>query len=384
MDSSVKSFSNHYETLQVAPTASNDEIATAFATQLRIARLRPEITIARLAQISVAYETLRDPIKRWAYDVSLGLKSESAPIATPSRASAVGSTLAERLDRASGPSPAPSSLPKEEPRTDLPDESRVASFIASSLREPRKDEEVVRPQSFLSRTSAEPPEPAGEAELNAGYEVGSFEENRSSRWRFYAAGGTGLAVAAILAAVILPHRSGDNRTIAPASPQTALTVPLPPPSPAPMPPLETPRTEAQAEARAPASTSTTAPASANVSPTAKGQTAAGGTSKAGSSEPSDDEKAQDQTAIAAPAEAPAETPAVGSTGPGAGTSSSLPLPNATVARTIERIGYACGSVVSTTAIEGAGPGVFRVMCSSGDSYQARPVHGRYHFRHSPP
>jgi hypothetical protein len=34
---------------------------------------------------------------------------------------------------------------------------------------------------------------------------------------------------------------------------------------------------------------------------------------------------------------------------------------------------------STTAIEGS-PGVFKVNCTSGDSYKATPVRGRYHFR----
>lgn len=58
----------------------------------------------------------------------------------------------------------------------------------------------------------------------------------------------------------------------------------------------------------------------------------------------------------------------------------LPLPNTLVARTIERIGYACGAVASATALEGDEPGMYKVTCTSGQSYQARPVHGRYHFR----
>jgi hypothetical protein len=59
----------------------------------------------------------------------------------------------------------------------------------------------------------------------------------------------------------------------------------------------------------------------------------------------------------------------------------LPLPNAVIARTIERIGYKCGTVASTAA-DAAAPGVFTVTCSSGQSYQATPVHGRYRFRRS--
>jgi hypothetical protein len=57
----------------------------------------------------------------------------------------------------------------------------------------------------------------------------------------------------------------------------------------------------------------------------------------------------------------------------------MPLPDAVVARTIRRIGFACGEVATTSAVNGA-PGVFKVTCSSGESYKASPVHGRYHFR----
>ena len=50
-----------------------------------------------------------------------------------------------------------------------------------------------------------------------------------------------------------------------------------------------------------------------------------------------------------------------------------------VARTIERIGYSCGQVASTSAVEGAA-GVYKVTCTSGQTYRAAPVHGRYRFR----
>ena len=66
--------------------------------------------------------------------------------------------------------------------------------------------------------------------------------------------------------------------------------------------------------------------------------------------------------------------------PAAASPARLPLPNAVVARTIGRIGYSCGQVASTTAIEGGEPGAFKVTCTSGHSYRAAPVRGRYHFR----
>ena len=57
----------------------------------------------------------------------------------------------------------------------------------------------------------------------------------------------------------------------------------------------------------------------------------------------------------------------------------LPLPSKVIAHTIDRIGYSCGSVASAAAVDGA-PGTYKVTCTSGQTYQAAPVHGRYHFR----
>jgi hypothetical protein len=57
---------------------------------------------------------------------------------------------------------------------------------------------------------------------------------------------------------------------------------------------------------------------------------------------------------------------------------SLPLPSNVIARTIDRIGYPCGSVASATSIDGQG--AFKITCSSGQSYQAAPVGGHYRFR----
>jgi hypothetical protein len=56
----------------------------------------------------------------------------------------------------------------------------------------------------------------------------------------------------------------------------------------------------------------------------------------------------------------------------------LPLSNAVIARTIDRIGYACGEVASAAPADGEG--VFKITCSSGQVFQAAPVSGRYRFR----
>ena len=42
----------------------------------------------------------------------------------------------------------------------------------------------------------------------------------------------------------------------------------------------------------------------------------------------------------------------------------MPLPNKVIARTIERIGYSCGEVSSTSAVDGSS-GAYNVTCSSG-------------------
>jgi hypothetical protein len=81
--------------------------------------------------------------------------------------------------------------------------------------------------------------------------------------------------------------------------------------------------------------------------------------------------------LAEPVAAQADAPAAEAT-PATAVAASLPLPNGVIARTIARIGYPCGAVASTTA--GSNPGVFTVTCTSGHSYQAAPVRGRYHFR----
>ena len=65
---------DHYELLGLTRAASSEEIAKAFATELGLIPLRP---FGNFAQVSVAYETLRDPVKRTAYDASLSPRPQS-------------------------------------------------------------------------------------------------------------------------------------------------------------------------------------------------------------------------------------------------------------------------------------------------------------------
>ncbi len=78
---------------------------------------------------------------------------------------------------------------------------------------------------------------------------------------------------------------------------------------------------------------------------------------------------------------PTVTETAGDEAPAASTAAAtMPLPSRVIARTIDRIGYSCGSVVSTSPVESAAPGVYKITCSSGQSFQAKPVNGRYRFR----
>ena len=76
MGSTVKSRPNHYEVLGLTPAASSEEIAQAFAEQLD--PLRPR-AFGSLAEVTIAFETLRDRARREAYDIAFGLKPKPTP-----------------------------------------------------------------------------------------------------------------------------------------------------------------------------------------------------------------------------------------------------------------------------------------------------------------
>lgn len=59
----------------------------------------------------------------------------------------------------------------------------------------------------------------------------------------------------------------------------------------------------------------------------------------------------------------------------------VPLSDAAIARTIERIGFPCGAVVSSNRVENSGgDAVYKITCSSGASYQGTNKGGRFFFR----
>lgn len=316
MASTVRSLSNHYDILRVPAAASGDEIVEAFAAEMRAARLRPDIPVARLAELSVAYETLRDPAKRRAYDSSLGLDRVPRPIV---------------------------------PSTPAPPEARVAAFIAASLRDPVKRTE----------TQATPDPVPHAAPHAVATDPGGLliDRNRAT----IGAGAVGLVVLAL--AVSLPEKNVD-RLAAANAPARAVTVGLPPAAPVRdyVVPAQAPPASADRQKPAPApkaaAQSTPEPKSADQPPAAQAELAA-------VDKPADSLAPLSEDVSASTVDTVAQA--------------KLPLPNATIARTIERIGYACGNVASASAVAGAS-GTFKIICSSGDTYRAAPVGGRYHFR----
>jgi curved DNA-binding protein CbpA len=376
MVSSVRSRPNHYEVLGLSPAASQDEIAGAFAKAMGMFGTRP---VALAAQLSAAFETLRNPAKRRAYDSALGLRPE--PQLRPWGIAATQRGGARFADSAWGRS---SDQPGPELRSAAPEvpaqptrpaplaEPRLPEFIAAALRDapnsdPRTTTSDVRPQLppelrvETQPKAFEPLVPPRRAEADS-------SRDEAIDWRrpalaigalFLVAGGVGVtaglsaggeaqeAQAANDVTVPLPTAKSQSRVAAPASAGPAVVADVQP--------ARSPRLQRVAAER-------TAAPEQPVRLTEE-QLGLSSPMENGSSVSAFVESATDQAA----AEVPASEPVA----------AAMPLPKRVVARTIERIGYSCGEVSSITSVE---RGVFKVTCTSGQSYRAAPVDGRYRFR----
>jgi hypothetical protein len=335
---------NHYELLGLTPAASGAEIAQAFARELGLLPMRP---FGSLAQVSLAYETLRDPIKRVAYDASLRPKPEPKP----------SHPLIGRLEGAPfvGVAPAKEVAQPITPRPEPLVEPRTAPSASELLRKPPKP--VAR--------DIDPPQATHRPLHHDALERFDQSEKASIDWRLPALAGGALMLAVVLGAWTGWEAGNDNEQAQPEAsamlktpPSTALPrLDISPEAPLPIVP------EARAERR------TRAPAAAVRTPRARPplqiDLPEAGPVEIAQTDQQTEGIAADQTVAEAPAVAP--------------TAAKLPLPKAVIARTIGRIGYACGQVASATAVEGSS-GVFTVTCTSGHSYRAAPVRGRYHFR----
>ncbi|MFP5329888.1 MAG: DnaJ domain-containing protein [Alphaproteobacteria bacterium] len=368
MASTLQAPPNHYETLGLTPNATPAEIAAAFAREISPYRPRP---LGGIAQVSLAYETLRDPVKRRAYDDSLGLNPEPKPAVPLLPAGGLGGTVTvappasarRKADYLFASKPA-----AEPPRTAAPREpSRPVArepnpISAARSRTPPRPPEVASPdvekriQDYLAMRRAGMDRHPAIAELGAD-------------WKRPALIVGGVVGAVALVGLIAGSWAASDIEAEPAEAVASVIVPdaqaRAPDDAAPQEPQL--RAEAPAAAAVPRPKSRPAPV-AMIKPVAPvQQPAASETPDEGVVQASElEEIAVERVSAEAPA-APA-TPAA------------LPLPNKVVARTIERIGYSCGQVESTTPVEGAAPGVFKVTCSSGQSYRAAPTRGRYHFR----
>ncbi|MFL6728722.1 MAG: DnaJ domain-containing protein [Sphingomicrobium sp.] len=347
MGQTVRERPSHYDVLGLKPGASADEIARAFAREISI--FRPH-TLGGIAEVTVAYEVLRNPERRRAYDEAIGVAR--AAKAAPMTTHGVGGGS---FVRAAGPAARPALTLAPTTPADSP--AAAATPIVEGLRElarPAPLHDPVppvapRPQR-AETTSTVPP-----VELSLSEETDA-DPGAPMPWKRagIAAGALALTIALGAAwagwqssSAAPPDALKDGALLAPPTTFTVsdseASVPLPPPTlakarPAPV----KPRARAAARTARPAATSRLAEI------------------EQGLAEP-------DAAAI----EAPAPTAAA------AAVPASLPLSRPVIARTIGRIGYPCGSVASTSAVEG---GVFTVTCSSGHSYRAAPVRGRYRFR----
>jgi hypothetical protein len=343
---------NHYELLGLTPAASSAEIAQAFAKELSLLPMRP---FGSLAQVSLAYETLRDPIKRVAYDASLRPAPKPEPshplIGRLESAAYLGGATAKPVVR-----PAALSSSPVTPRPEPLGEPRTAPSASELLRQSPKP----------TAREIDPPLVTHRPLHHDALDRFDQSEKASIDWRLPALAGGALMLAVVLGAWTGWEAGNDNEQVQPEAAAMLKTLPG-----RALPTLDvSPEAPAPIVAEAPPERRTRAPVAAARTARARPPFQID-LPEVDSVEAAQADQAQSE-AIATE-QAVAEAPAV------APTAAKLPLPKAVIARTIGRIGYACGQVASATAVEGSA-GVFTVTCTSGHSYRAAPVRGRYHFR----
>jgi hypothetical protein len=342
--------------LGVTPAASGAEIARAFTRKMSAFAARP---LAAVAQLSIAFETLRDPERRRAYDASLRPPPPPSPPSQP----------AYTVRWNSGPFMA----------------AAVAVPPARPARPERRSEAAAEPKPFIaspepvSTQAPEPPsEPAPHAQEQQQPRPEPFVEQQRAIQRAIERGPaaqpeesptglnrTAMAIGGVVLGVgVLGAVAGWSAGLVdqPQPAEARVTVALPRAKPLTTAAAAEPAPAWMVEQARPQRPRSTAAPRIEQRPTAP--------------RPLPLEELQAETSQSAQDQG---GPAVAQAQPAAIVPASLSLPNPVIARTIGRIGYPCGEVASTTAVDG-GRGVFKVTCTSGHSYQAALVRGRYHFR----
>lgn len=386
MATTLRQAPNHYEVLGLEPTASEQEIAAAFGRAMSMFGARP---ISMAAHISQAFAVLRNPEKRRSYDRSIGLMPE--PAARPwqlaathhLRPSAVAFPPSDAGSRAvqRGGEEEPLSAAAADAQAA---EAKLASLVASlrALAEPAATTEP-KPEPLVEAQPELPPEPAVHDPLEPVIEhimaVGRAEkamlaesDHAPINWQRPAMAAGGLVLAAGLFGTIAGLTSLAEQ---PKYSGPSVTMPLPEASP---PKKADAVNDSEAMPGTAAVTpSTTVTYAAPIIPPKRLQT----------KEPAPLIRLAPPPVEAATTEEPATAtpepsadPLAPQPEPTSAMAARMPLPNSVIAHTLGRIGYSCGQVLSTAAVEGSAPGIFTVSCASGASYRATPVRGRYHFR----
>jgi hypothetical protein len=340
--------------LGVKPSASSDEIARAFAREM--GRPRP---FGGLADVSIAYEVLRNPDRRRAYDEAIGIaQAKLEPSPEPFRRPMALHARPQFI--ASPPLPRAEAKPEavEEPKVEpAPSEASLPPFFANALRD-------IAAPAPLPKRKAEPSTPMPRQVIEP-----MFGDDSPAPWKKVAVP-AGIAIAAVaLLGAWAGWQSRSDPTTAAEKAQAALLTP---------PPMTTysvndPVEKAQPQATVLDQSAILAPPAAAKRPSYPS------TRVAKAKQPSRVADVEQQLAppsVADTAQAQG-TPQAAELQPAKPVAASMPLSNSVIARTISHIGYPCGSVASTSA--GGSPGVFTVTCTSGHSYKAAPVRGRYHF-----
>jgi hypothetical protein len=324
MVSAVRSRPNHYELLGIGPRSSDEEIKRAFARKMSLFGAH---LMAEAPQISVAYETLRDPARRRNYDRTLGLNV--------------------------GPEPRPWGFTVAPPRW--------SPLLAQPAR-PHRDEPHVESEAAPAPA---PPKPSPEAtepllDLYERMEKRSYGAREPRfKWKQPAMAAAGLLVGAGLIGGFAGLSVKDNAASAKAEPTLSVALPA---------------ARAEPSEAAPAADTETAPELPPAAAAPKPRRIPQPQRPTGARTSWADQMAQSLSpnarSVAGDGQAPADIQ------PAEVVAASLPLSNQVIARTIDRIGYRCGKVVASEAGERG----FTVTCTSGQTYEARPVNGRYRFR----